>query len=300
MLRGRMTAPRKRKRPRAHAPARLGTWKPTPLHENRYVPLYLHLEQLIRYRIANGEYVPGQQIPSEHELCRELNVSRVTVREAFRELVRDNLLVKAQGKGTFVAPNPPAGLPPLKYAGLLDELYGRVLTLAVKDVQLTRIPMTEPLRETLGHGPAERELVQIKRVRFANDEPFSFTINYLPVAIGDRVDAHALYRTPLLRMLEQDLNVPIVRAHETVEAMAADPEVATHLQIPLLYPVMHVKRLMYTDHDRIFEVVETYYRADKYQYSVELTRVHRGGKATWSAKATSAEPSTAAAGSRHR
>ena len=114
----------------------------------------------------------------------------------------------------------------------------------------------------------------------------------MPLEIGTRVDARALYKTPLLRMLEEDLHVPIVRAVETVEAMPADPEVASNLQIPLLYPVMHVKRLMYTDHDRIFEVVETYYRADKYQYSVELLRVRRGGKTTWSAAATKADPST--------
>src|SRR3954468_22010062 len=85
--------------------------------ENRIVPLYHQVEQVIRHRIATRQYASGRQIPSEHELGRELKVSRVTIREALRELVRENLLVKVQGKGTFVAPDLPKVLQPIKYNG---------------------------------------------------------------------------------------------------------------------------------------------------------------------------------------
>src|SRR3989337_2968731 len=57
--------------------------------ENRVVPLYHQIQQLIRHRVAKNHYAPGSQIPSEHELCRELKVSRITVREALKELVRE-------------------------------------------------------------------------------------------------------------------------------------------------------------------------------------------------------------------
>ena len=85
---------------------------------NRVVPLYHQVQHLIRYRVSKGEYVPGAQIPSENELCRELDVSRVTVREALRELVREHLLIKVQGKGTFVAPQAANQLPAIKYHGI--------------------------------------------------------------------------------------------------------------------------------------------------------------------------------------
>src|SRR5678815_449730 len=58
------------------------------------VPLYQQIQHLVRHRITTGHYAPGAQIPSENDLCRELNVSRVTLREALRELVRDDMLVK--------------------------------------------------------------------------------------------------------------------------------------------------------------------------------------------------------------
>jgi GntR family transcriptional regulator len=250
--------------------------------QNRVVPLYHQVEQVIRHRITTGQYTPGSQIPSEHDLGRELSVSRVTVREALRELVHDKMLVKVQGKGTFVALNPPTSLPPIKYTGFLEDLYERVLKLEVKHVSIKRVPVPDRVRQVLHLDPEDMEIVQIERRRTVGGEPFSFTINYLPVEIGDRIDSQALYTIPLLAMLERDLNIPIVRAEETVEAAPADPTVAEQLGLPLLYPVVHVTRVMFTEHDRAFEIVETFYRADKYQYRVNLTRVHRDGRWTWS------------------
>lgn len=252
------------------------------IRQNKLLPLYHQVEQLIRQRIARQEYVAGAQIPSEHELCRELKVSRVTVRQALQELVREGTLLKIQGKGTFVSPGAPAALPPIKYTGSLDELYQRVLKLVVVRVEISRVAATPPMRRTLELPETETELTCIKRVRHMNDEPFSFTVNYLPTAIGDRVRKDALYTVPLLAMLEEEMKIPIVRASETVEAAPADQDVAGRLQIPVLYPVMHVSRVMFTEGDKPFELVETFYRADKYQYSVSLSRVHRNGQWTWS------------------
>jgi GntR family transcriptional regulator len=255
---------------------------PPVRRENRVVPLYHQVEQVIRHRIVTGRYTPGTQIPSEHELGKELSVSRVTVREALRELVQDNMLVKVQGKGTFVALNPPTTLPPIKYTGFLEEVYERVLKLEVKHVAFARVPVPDKVRQILQLDPSETEIVEIKRRRHTSGEPFSFTINYLPVAIGERIDAAALYSVPLIPMIERDLQIPIVRAEETVEAAPADPTVAEQLAIPVLYPVMHITRVMYTENEKPFEVVETFYRADKYQYRVNLTRVSRNGKWGWS------------------
>jgi GntR family transcriptional regulator len=259
--------------------------------ENRIVPLYHQVEQVIRHRIATRQYDSGLQIPSEHELGRELKVSRVTIREALRELVRENLLVKVQGKGTFVAPELPKILQPIKYNGFLEDLYQRVQQLEVINVDMARVPVTEKVRAILHLPSSMKDIVQIKRCRHGQGEPFSFTINYLPVEIGARVDPAVLKTVPLNTVFERDLKIPVVRAEETVEAAPANPEVAEQLGIPVLYPVMHVTRVMFTDGDRAFEVVETFYRADKYHYSVNLTRVKRNGKWTWSHDARKPRPS---------
>jgi len=250
--------------------------------ENRIVPLYHQVEQVIRHRISTRQYASGAQIPSEHELGRELKVSRVTIREALRELVRENLLVKVQGKGTFVAPELPKVLQPIKYNGFLEDLYQRVQQLEVMNVDMGRVPVPDKVRTTLHLPDSTKEIVQIKRCRAVKGEPFSFTINYLPVEIGSRVDPAVLKTVPLNTVLERDLRIPILRAEETDEAAPANPEVAGQLAIPVLYPVMHVTRVMFTEKERAFEVVETFYRADKYHYSVNLSRVKRNGRWEWS------------------
>src|SRR5215213_6672793 len=165
--------------------------------ENRIVPLYHQVEQVIRHRIATRQYDSGLQIPSEHELGRELKVSRVSIREALRELVREHLLVKVQGKGTFVAPNLPPALQPIKYNGFLEDLYQRVEQLEVISVEMGRMPVMDKVRAVLHLAPGVTEIVQIKRCRHGQGEPFSFTINYLPVDIGARVDPGVLKTVPL-------------------------------------------------------------------------------------------------------
>ena len=252
-------------------------------------PLYRQAQHLIRHRIATGEYSPSQQIPSEHTLCQELRVSRVTLREALRELVRDGMLVKVQGKGTFVVDNPPKRLTPVKYTGFLDELQQRVLKLKVREVEIARVPPSADLRALLQLPDDEAEVTLIKRLRHINDEPFSFTLNYLPLSIGTRVREKDLYTVPLLRILQNDLKIAIVRARETIEAAPADPDIAHRLGIPVLHPVMHMKRVMYTTKERPFELVETYYRADKYHYSVNLVRVKRKGSWTWRTEVETSE-----------
>ena len=245
------------------------------------VPLYHQIQHLLRHRIHSGLYPPGTQIPSEHELSRELEVSRVTLREALRELVRESLLVKVQGKGTFVASNPPKRLKPVRYTGFLEELQERVRKLKVTDVEVTQTPATPDLKAALELDAGTSALTLIKRLRHIDDEPFSYTQNYLPTAIGLRIRVKDLYSLPLLKILQEDLKIPIVRARETIEAAPADPDTARRLGIPVLYPVLHMTRVMYTTNDRPFELVDIYYRADKYHYSVNMVRVKRQGTWAW-------------------
>lgn len=251
-----------------------------PLTREFGVPLYQQIQHLLRHRINTGAYAPGSKIPSESELCRELAVSRITVREALRHLVRARMLVKVHGKGTFVATDTPRRLATVKYAGFLEDLQERVLKLTVTDVDMRTVEAAPDVGSTLGLGPST-EVVRIRRLRHIDGEPFSFTVNYLPVEIGRRIRAKDLYEVPLLKILQTDLRIPIVRAQETIDAIPADPEVAQRLGIPVLHPIMHMKRIMFTAGDRPFEIVETFYRADKYHYSINLVRIKRKGKWTW-------------------
>ena len=266
-----------------YAPRRVAIDRSSPgLRKELGVPLYHQIQHLLRYRIHNGQYRPGTQIPSEHELSAELGVSRVTLREALRELVREDLLVKIQGKGTFVHSNPPTRLAPVRYTGFLEELQERVRKLRVTEAEIAQVPAPSDVKTALQLDDDASQLTLIRRLRFIDDQPFSFTLNYLPTEIGARIRQKDLYSMPLLKILQEDLKIPIVRAKETVAAAPADPDTARRLGIPVLYPVLHMTRVMYTTGDKPFELVDIYYRADKYHYSVNMKRVKRQGRWRWS------------------
>ena len=67
------------------------------------LPLYLQLSSLIRRCISSGLLKPGDQLPSESELCRHFEISRSTVRQALKELEEQGLILRRQGLGSFVA-----------------------------------------------------------------------------------------------------------------------------------------------------------------------------------------------------
>jgi len=257
--------------------------------DQRVAPLYYQVQHTIAQRIGRGEYPPGSQLPSESELSRELGVSRVTVREALRVLTQENVLVKAQGRGTFVAENANLAQPARTFTGYLEDLYDQLERVSVKHIEITRVPVTEELRSILSLDIEEKEALRIKRTRYVDDEPYAFTINVLPLEIGKHLTEENLKTLPLVRILEEELKIQITDAHETISAAAADTEIANSLSIAFLSPVMHVRRVLFTTEETPLQMVDSFYRADKFRYSVHLVRVQEKGKWSWSQK-TVTEP----------
>jgi len=255
--------------------------------DQRVVPLYYQVQHTISQRISRGEYAPGTQLPSETELSRELGVSRVTVREALRVLAQENVLFKVQGRGTFVTNHPNVAQPSRNFTGYLEDLYDQLDRVSVKQIDIARVPVTDDVRSTLALGEEEKEIVRIKRTRYVDDQPYAFTINVLPLEIGSHLSKDSLQQTPLVRILEENLKIQIIDAHETITAAAADTEIAQSLDLPFLSPVMHVRRVLFTVDEKPLQIVDSYYRADKFHYSVHLVRVQDKGKSSWSQRVLS-------------
>jgi GntR family transcriptional regulator len=255
--------------------------------DQRGIPLYYQVQHDISQRISRGEYAPGAQLPSETELSRELGVSRVTVREALRVLAQENVLFKVQGRGTFVANNPNLAQPSRNFTGYLEDLYDQLDRVSVKQIDITRVPVTDDVRSTLALGEEDKDVVRIKRTRYVDNQPFAFTINILPLEIGGHLSKDSLQQRPLVRILEESMKIQIVEAHETITAAAADSEISASLDVPYLSPVMHVRRVLFTVDEQPLQIVDSYYRADKFHYSVHLVRVQDKGKSSWSQKVVS-------------
>lgn len=244
------------------------------------VPVYYQIKNRIQEWIISKEYSPGEKIPSENELAKIFNVSRLTVRQAIGILVQDKLLTRRRGEGTFVTSDAKL-VDNLGFAssGLMDDLFYQVSKSKTKSVEISKIKATKNIQKVL--QVEDEEVVMIKRVRMLNSFLFTYTVNYLPVSIGDQLDEKSMLKKPLLKILEVDLGYEFDEVFQTMEASSSDNEVSAKLEIPSGSPILLVDRIMYGRKKKPIEFVRSYYRGDIYKYIVCLKFDRRGKQGKW-------------------
>ncbi len=244
------------------------------------LPVYYQIKQAIKGWIVNKEYRQGERIPTENELAERFKVSRLTVRQAVSQLVQEGFLNSRRGEGTFVTAN--EGLInsfSLETSGFMDDLFSyQVAKVRAKSVEIIRIDASKLVKEKLELDAGTNEVVQIKRIRYLGSRLFTYTINYLPVDIGARLNEKMLYEKTLLRTLEEECGVQFTEAVQTLEASFADREVAEKLEIASGSPVLFVERIMYGKKHKPVELFQSFYRGDLYRFIVRFKNVKRQWK----------------------
>ena len=210
-----------------------------------FAPLYQQIKSLLLRSLQLGEWQPGQPIPSEVELAARFKVSQGTVRKAIDEMATENLVVRRQGKGTFVATHaeettqyrflrlaPDAGGPPQLKRRLLD---------------CRRMRSSEVVAAGLQLAPGEA-VIEVRRLLLDGDCPVVLDDLWLPGAAFKGLDADTLeqWRGPLYRLFEAEYSVRMIRAEEQIRAVAASSEQAALLQVPEGSPLLSVERRSFT------------------------------------------------------
>jgi GntR family transcriptional regulator len=249
----------------AAAPAVPG---PTPA----FSPLYQQIKELILQSLQSGEWRPGEAIPSEIELAARYRVSQGTVRKAIDELAADNLLLRRQGKGTFVA------------------------THAEQHVQYRFLRLMPDSGDLRSEGPATREIIDCKRLRASAEiaralalrsgdsvlqarrvlsfagKPTILEDLWLPGAPFKGLTAERLsdYHGPMYALFETEFGVRMVRAEEKIRAVLPDTAQAALLKVSKNTPLLSVERIAYTYNDLPMELRRGLYLTDTHHYRNEL------------------------------
>ena len=150
------------------------------------VPLYSQLKELLRGRILDGVYPPLSRMPSENELGKAFDVSRITVRQALGDLQKEGLIFKIHGKGTFVA-RPKAFQNVSTLQGLGESMTQMGYEVINRLHGLRYVPAGARVAERLRVEEGS-PVCEIKRVRLVNREPVSLEVTYLPQALGERLE----------------------------------------------------------------------------------------------------------------
>ncbi|MCZ7664514.1 MAG: GntR family transcriptional regulator [Thermoleophilia bacterium] len=238
--------------------------------ESGGIPLYYQIASLLRTQIENGDFGPGDRIPTENELTEIYSVSRVTVRQALASLVGDGYLVRKKAKGTFVAPEVPVKSV-VELAGHFGDLVSSSSHYVVKLLDLDQAVPPKRVADFLDVGPGE-PVTRIRRIRFHRNIPFSYIVNYLPLEFGELVTRAELERSPLMKILEDHQKLDIRKGTQIMEAAAATAQAADLLQIPLADPVLLVTVAVYLGDGRPVDLTEFVFRSDVFRYRVDLVR----------------------------
>ena len=238
-----------------------------------FSPLYQQIKGLILQSLQSGEWRPGEAIPSEMDLAARFRVSQGTVRKAIDELSAENLVVRRQGKGTFVA------------------------THAEQQVQYRFLKLQPDSGNVQSEGPAERTIIDCKRLR-ANAEvaralslrsgdpvlqvrrvlafsgvPTILEDLWLPGNPFKGLTAERLsgYIGPMYALFETEFGVRMVRADETIRAVNPDAEQAQLLNVSINEPLLSVERVAFTYNDTPMELRKGLYRTDTHHYRNALS-----------------------------
>lgn len=210
------------------------------------VPVYYQLKELLRQEIASGAYTPGSQIPSEHDLMRQFSVSRATVRQALGDLVTEGLLVKRQGKGSFVA-DPKIVEDLTGMDSFRRQMDQRGMRTSIKLLAQYWLPASYRERELFALQSDERVFRVLRQIS-VQDEPIF-------------IESYEIPERHCPGLLELDLSVffaEIVFGHyklninrvvKYIEPALADDFEAKTLGIKKASPVMLVERISYPPGD---------------------------------------------------
>jgi len=126
-------------------------------------------------------------MPSENKLPNKFKVSRLTVGQGISQLVRKGFLIRKRIEGTFVTTNTNfVNSFGLEFIGFMDDLFYQVSRSKTKSAKMTRMIAPKTIKDKLKLDDGEDEVIKIERLRFLRDKPFAYTINYLPIEIGEK------------------------------------------------------------------------------------------------------------------
>jgi len=209
----------------------------------------------------------GDAIPSERQLSSDLAVSRLTLRAALDELVREGYLVRRRGAGTFVAePKVAKGIDITSFS---DDMRARGLTPASRTIDLREVPAGARLGRILHVSPSE-PIVSVKRLRLADGEPMAIELLHVRSSLVPGLTARDLETNSFYDLLSSRYDVAIVGGTQTVEPTVTNEEESAALGVPLHSPALLFERITRSSAGDIVEFTSSTYRGDRYRLVTEI------------------------------
>jgi GntR family transcriptional regulator len=235
-----------------------------------FSPLYRQIKVLITRSLQVGDWRPGEAIPSEMELATRYRVSQGTVRKAIDELAADNLVVRRQGRGTFVSTHAEQQVQ-YRFLRLVPDPAGKSGPVERRVLDCRRHRAPAEVARVLDMKAGE-PVVQIRRLLLFDGRPVVLDDIWLPGMLFRGLTTERLdeYQGPLYALFETEFGVKMLRAEEKLRAVAASISDAEQLGLPEGAPLLSVERRTLTYGDRPVELRRGLYDTAQHHYRNEL------------------------------
>jgi GntR family transcriptional regulator len=209
----------------------------------------------------------GEAIPAERQLGMDLGVSRLTVRAALDELVREGYLVRRRGAGTFVAE--PKVAKGIDISSFSDDMRARGLTPGSRTLELHTELAGARLGRILHVSPSE-QILSVKRLRLADGDPMAIELLHTIASLVPGLTAQDLEENSFYDLLSDRYGITIVGGTQTVEPTVTNDEESTSLGVPLHSPALLFERVTRSATGELVEFTSSTYRGDRYRLVTEI------------------------------
>lgn len=231
------------------------------------LPKYLQIKQDIINAIKSGELQPGDKVDSGAVLKEKYNVSTITVRKAFDDLINEDYLIGVQGLGTFVAKKHMNRR--LTSISFSDELLQQGYKI---DMEVDKIE--EVVNDSIADKlliPQSQPIVCVKRIRLVNNEPIAYQSSFMDSAMLSLEQAQRIRENKsFYKTLAENNIVPVLANENYTIREVNDSRIAKLMNIKKNSDTFFVKRTTVDGSGKVIEYAETYFNKDWYSVTVEV------------------------------
>lgn len=233
-------------------------------------PRHTQITDWLRQQIEKGVFKPEEKLPSENELAKKFDVSRVTIRRALQSLESDDIIYRCQGLGSFVSDDRTSHNL-VKLTDFNEDMAkaGIKASSVVKKFLTVEAPDWLADKLLLEKGS---KVLQIDRLRLGDDQPVAFDSTWLPIFYGQLLNEETLSNSTIYGVLEQDYDIPVIKGCYKMSAVNADTELANALNVQENSPLFLIDRRTFTIGEKPLYYQKRYYRNDKVVYEMTLER----------------------------
>lgn len=233
-------------------------------------PRHKQISEWLKNQIEEGNYEIDEKLPSENELCKKFDVSRVTVRKALQTLENKGLIYRSQGLGSFVCDDRPRQSF-IQLTDFEEDMRRAGLEPLSKVIQLTTEKASDQIASILNVDP-ESTVVRLDRLRLGDEQPIAFDTTWLPMFYGQLIEGYDLKNETIYEILEDDFDIPVEKGYFRIEAENASDDMAKHLQVTPGDALLLIDRISLTVGEKPIYYQKRYYRSDRIIYELMAER----------------------------